>query len=74
MCPICGSAYRSKESLKIHLIIHKGEKPYGCKLCPAKFNNQSNLNKHVTTHSSKHTIFRTNRFSQTTSLSDHLDI
>lgn len=53
---MCEKGFSTNGVLKNHLRIHTGEKPFACSKCSAKFTELSNLNKHMTVHSSKSDI------------------
>ncbi|XP_034035951.1 zinc finger protein 16-like [Thalassophryne amazonica] len=46
VCHICGKDKKCKSQLERHIIIHTGERPYGCDLCTARFNRHGNLKQH----------------------------
>ncbi|XP_063768993.1 zinc finger protein 888-like [Eleginops maclovinus] len=46
VCHICGKDKKCRSQLQRHVIIHTGERPYGCDLCSARFNRSGNLQQH----------------------------
>ena len=47
-CSVCLKTFRDNHTLKQHLLIHTGAKPYACKICPTmRFNHKSNAVKHI---------------------------
>lgn len=46
VCHICGKDKKCRSQLARHVIIHTGERPYACDLCPARFNRSGNLKQH----------------------------
>ncbi|CAJ1081589.1 zinc finger protein 436-like [Xyrichtys novacula] len=46
ICHICGKDKKCRSQLARHVIIHTGERPYACDLCPARFNRRGNLQQH----------------------------
>lgn len=46
ICHICGKDKKCRSQLARHVIIHTGERPYACDLCPARFNRSGNLKQH----------------------------
>ncbi len=47
ICHVCGKILCNKYGLTNHLMLHTGERPYKCHLCPKKFIQNSNFKKHV---------------------------
>ncbi|XP_031232385.1 myoneurin isoform X3 [Mastomys coucha] len=50
MCNTCGKAFSEASSLRRHMRIHKGVKPYVCHLCGKAFTQCNQLKTHVRTH------------------------
>ncbi|XP_065078004.1 zinc finger protein 84-like [Ochlerotatus camptorhynchus] len=50
ICSICGSIFRSKSALGVHLATHADPK-FRCELCNKSFHSKANLKKHATAHS-----------------------
>ncbi|XP_024117531.1 zinc finger protein 436 [Oryzias melastigma] len=46
ICHICGVDKKCRSQLARHVIIHTGERPFTCDLCPARFNRRGNLQQH----------------------------
>ncbi|XP_021168972.2 zinc finger protein 436 isoform X2 [Fundulus heteroclitus] len=46
VCHICGKDKKCRSQLARHVIIHTGERPFTCDLCPARFNRRGNLQQH----------------------------
>ena len=52
-CIECNATFSRKNRLKIHMMIHKGERPFECNFCKKKFREKSNYNYHMKKHISK---------------------
>ncbi|XP_006018793.1 myoneurin isoform X1 [Alligator sinensis] len=50
VCNICGKVFSEASSLRRHMRIHKGVKPYVCQLCGKAFTQCNQLKTHVRTH------------------------
>ncbi|XP_074046975.1 myoneurin isoform X3 [Macrotis lagotis] len=50
MCNTCGKVFSEASSLRRHMRIHKGVKPYVCQLCGKAFTQCNQLKTHVRTH------------------------
>ena len=53
-CTYCGKRFISQSKLKIHEMIHTGERPFKCEICGKCFNQLVNLNKHLKYHDTIH--------------------
>ena len=45
-CSICGNLFWSPSSLKQHMRVHTGEKPFQCDTCDSKFSSKGSLERH----------------------------
>lgn len=50
ICTMCGKVFSEASSLRRHMRIHKGLKPYVCQLCAKAFTQCNQLKTHVRTH------------------------
>ncbi|XP_055875602.1 oocyte zinc finger protein XlCOF6-like isoform X3 [Biomphalaria glabrata] len=52
-CNICAKTFASRNSIKIHVFTHTGEKPFQCDVCNRKFTLSHFLTRHKLVHSSE---------------------
>ncbi|KAL0281357.1 UNVERIFIED_CONTAM: hypothetical protein PYX00_002367 [Menopon gallinae] len=53
LCKLCMKNFTSVNSLKRHMLVHTGVKPYDCDICGRKFSQTSILKRHKFTHGKK---------------------
>ena len=46
-CPACDMTFHDKSKFRQHYMIHSGEKPYGCLLCPYRTRHRHVLKSHM---------------------------
>ena len=74
-CPICNKTYARPSTLKTHMRIHSGEKPFKCPSCSRCFSQAANLTAHARTHSGEKPFSCSvchRRFSQSSSVTTHM--
>ncbi|XP_045209675.2 zinc finger protein 37-like [Mercenaria mercenaria] len=49
-CELCGKELKSREGLRLHELIHSGEKPYCCGQCEYRGRTSTQLRQHMYTH------------------------
>ncbi|KAG7505884.1 zinc finger protein 239-like isoform X1 [Solea senegalensis] len=49
-CELCGKSFANPSALRIHYVVHTGEKPYSCSLCGKGFTQKGNLKCHLRIH------------------------
>ena len=55
-CHFCWKLCSSPEDLSTHLQTHLAEKPYKCIICPAEFNQEQFLIRHIKSHTGADTV------------------
>lgn len=75
VCPICGKSYARPSTLKTHMRIHSGERPFQCNVCNKSFSQAANLTAHLRVHSGEKPFSCTichKTFSQSSSVTTHM--
>lgn len=75
LCQVCGGVYASKGSLRYHMRIHAGDKPFVCSQCHRAFNYSSHLTRHLRIHSGERPYLCTQcgaTFTQKNDLNQHM--
>ncbi|XP_029932545.1 zinc finger protein 879-like isoform X2 [Myripristis murdjan] len=49
-CHVCGSSFKERQMLDMHMVIHNREKTFSCPFCGKGFSNNSNFNRHIRVH------------------------
>lgn len=49
-CGVCARGFNRKDKLKLHLMVHSGDKPLSCDVCGKAFLRRDHLKNHVKTH------------------------
>ena len=49
-CDVCKKCFKTDHYLKMHSLIHSGEKPFVCDQCNAAFNRKDKLSRHLLIH------------------------
>lgn len=49
----CCKDLKSEHSLKVHQLIHTGERPFECDICKGAFNRKDKLKRHMLVHEPK---------------------
>lgn len=75
ICPLCGKNYARPSTLKTHMRIHSGERPFHCKVCNKSFSQAANLTAHLRVHSGEKPFACSichKTFSQSSSVTTHM--
>ena len=50
-CTLCAKVFTKPSNLRVHMLVHSGEKPHGCEQCGKTFSLAGELKKHKRIHS-----------------------
>ncbi|KAM3962672.1 uncharacterized protein ACR2FA_003300 [Aphomia sociella] len=74
-CKECSASFNTKNNLRSHEYLHRGERPYRCHVCTAAYTGPSALKRHLEKHSNiKYICDHCNRqFISKTTIATHMD-
>ncbi|XP_047039368.1 zinc finger protein 397-like isoform X1 [Helicoverpa zea] len=49
-CDVCGTMFKSRNCLSLHMVVHSGEKNYECEICHKKYGRRKTLTEHLRIH------------------------
>lgn len=74
-CELCGKTFANPSALRIHYVVHTGEKPHRCSFCGKGFTQKGNLKCHLRIHTGErpfHCVKCGRSFTQKVNLNHHL--
>ncbi|XP_029913308.1 zinc finger protein 510-like isoform X2 [Myripristis murdjan] len=75
LCKLCGKTFANPSALRVHSVVHTGEKPHRCMLCGKGFTQKGNLKCHLRIHTGErpfHCMKCGRTFTQKVNLNHHL--
>ncbi|XP_026182026.1 zinc finger and SCAN domain-containing protein 21-like [Mastacembelus armatus] len=74
-CELCGKSFANPSALRVHYVVHTGEKPFWCSLCGKRFTQKGNLKCHQRIHTGERPFLCVKcgkTFTQKVNLNHHL--